>query len=476
MSWLDNILTGITIAAAGTSLPQEPTLNFEGTGVTVVDDPTNKRITATITAGGSGITALTGAVTASGIGSVAAHVISLDGATPGAADLGFPTGNTLSLSGSDNNTIIDSTFPGFICFGAEDGSGTDGMQLAAANEVFIGSTASDASGQLNLFGKFVFFGDETALSGGDANVRMEFGAVTKIAAREDRGITDFKIGFLGANTTAAAANSHYYSQDGNATNPNGGTTFFYGGAKSGSGLKGGVALSVNGAATETMIQLGEVIAGNRVVSLVQGAVLTATQMPANTGDRVIYIANAGTDATAAPVGGAIFQASAGKLKTVSSNLAMQDIGRSGTVVANCVAPIEQKFVATVHNSSSQTFDFAVPTDRCMHLKARIGLSVLTTGHLSAAGFLQAEGAYENNNGTLNFIAAQTTSSNPMDRTDAAYKAAQLFASDSAFNSMISGEATAVWTISGTNARLTVTTPGGAGDYTVLVDTMAWGSL
>ncbi len=349
------------------------------------------------------------------------------------------------------------------------------MQLAAANEIFVGSTASDGTGQTILFGKYIFFGDETQLSGGDANIRMEFGAVTKLAAREDRGITDFQIGFLGANTTAVAANAHYSTQDGNATNPNGGVAFFYGGAKSGSGLKGGVVLAINGSATEVMTQVGEVISGNRVLSLVQGAALTTTQMPANTGDRVIYIANAATDATAAPVTGAILQATSGKLKTVCSNLAMQDIGRSGTVVANVVAPGEQKFLGTVHNSSSQTFDFAVPTDRAMYIKAKIGISKLTTGHLSDAGFLQTEGAYENNNGTLNFIAAQSTSSNPMDNTDSAYKAAQLFASDAAFNSMISGEASAVWSTSGTNARLTVTTPGGAGDYTVIVDTFLWGS-
>jgi hypothetical protein len=53
ISWLDDLFSGITIAAAGTEQPQEPVLNFLGTGVAVADDPTNKRTDVTITAGGT---------------------------------------------------------------------------------------------------------------------------------------------------------------------------------------------------------------------------------------------------------------------------------------------------------------------------------------------------------------------------------------------------------------------------------------
>jgi hypothetical protein len=47
---------------------------------------------------------------------------------------------------------------------------------------------------------------------------------------------------------------------------------------------------------------------------VKGSAITTTEMPANTGVRVIYVANAGTAPTANPVGGGILYAEGGALK------------------------------------------------------------------------------------------------------------------------------------------------------------------
>lgn len=73
MSWLDKLIA-ITFQSAGTSVGTRQTLNF--TGATVTDDPTNNRVNVAIT--DTGMTALTGDVTASGSGSVATTVAKLN--------------------------------------------------------------------------------------------------------------------------------------------------------------------------------------------------------------------------------------------------------------------------------------------------------------------------------------------------------------------------------------------------------------
>lgn len=99
-----------------------------------------------------------------------------------------------------------------------------------------------------------------------------------------------------------------------STNKDGGHLLLQGGAEKGSaaGKKGGVRIQLNGT-TETMVEATEVAIGRRVVALCRGSDLTTTQMPANTGDGVIYIANAATAPTATPVSGGIMYASSGDI-------------------------------------------------------------------------------------------------------------------------------------------------------------------
>jgi hypothetical protein len=54
--------------------------------------------------------------------------------------------------------------------------------------------------------------------------------------------------------------------------------------------------------------------GQRVIALLLGAAITSTQMPANTGDLVIFLGNCATAPTANPVGGQILYVEAGVLK------------------------------------------------------------------------------------------------------------------------------------------------------------------
>lgn len=83
-------------------------------------------------------------------------------------------------------------------------------------------------------------------------------------------------------------------------------------------LSAGTGTSIAGAlrlkcANVTMIEAAEVVAGNKVIALGRKADLTSTQMPANTGDGVIYLSNAATVPTANPVSGVILYATAGGL-------------------------------------------------------------------------------------------------------------------------------------------------------------------
>lgn len=97
MSYLDVLLGGIkTIQNNGSNLAAEPTLNIVG-ATSIVDDSANKRTTVTL---GTGITQLSGDVTAGpGSGSVAATVVKANGATVPAAGA-LTTGNVLQVSGA----------------------------------------------------------------------------------------------------------------------------------------------------------------------------------------------------------------------------------------------------------------------------------------------------------------------------------------------------------------------------------------
>lgn len=122
----------------------------------------------------------------------------------------------------------------------------------------------------------------------------------------DNPTTDATIRAQSASSTASAG-----------VNENAGALNLEAGARDGAGLKGAVRLRLN-AAAETMMEAVELIAGQRVVALCRGSDATTTQLPANTGDRVIYIADCATAPTANPVSGGVLYSSGGDLYWRSS--------------------------------------------------------------------------------------------------------------------------------------------------------------
>lgn len=85
------------VMLAGVIQPLQANLNF-ASGFSIVANPTLNSLDVSVTGGGGGISALTGDVTASGSGSVAATVARINGATVPAAGA-LTTGNTLGVTG-----------------------------------------------------------------------------------------------------------------------------------------------------------------------------------------------------------------------------------------------------------------------------------------------------------------------------------------------------------------------------------------
>ena len=125
-------------------------------------------------------------------------------------------------------------------------------------------------------------------------------------------------------TRAAIGQPLTISAQASSTAAGGGNVIISGGA-SPAGLRGGVSLQIN---TTNLLQATEVIAGQRVLSLLKSSALTSTEMPSLSGDMVMYIADTVTppDPTAGPVGGTILYSYAGQLYIKQPNLTNFYIG------------------------------------------------------------------------------------------------------------------------------------------------------
>lgn len=110
-------------------------------------------------------------------------------------------------------------------------------------------------------------------------------------------ISDYQI--FGANAWPSAT----VNTSGGAVNITGGKPVLPGTT----GSRGGVRLGLGQDFTNfSLCEVVEPAVGQRAIALCQlGGGITSTQLPANTGDGVIWIGNAAVNPTASPVGGAI---------------------------------------------------------------------------------------------------------------------------------------------------------------------------
>jgi hypothetical protein len=209
------------------------------------------------------------------------------------------------------------------------------------------------------------------------------------------------IDFTDRGAVAAAGNNIRITAQkaGTSGNQNGGRLDLQGGTANGSGLKGGVRISLNGSASpEPMLEAAELVSGQRIVSLAMGSAVTSTQMPSNTGDLVVYLANTNTVPTANPVSGSIIYNNAGSITTRTANGVINDLSPVG--VTNASLPTKRWFrqhgsVTTSNNSMTTVATLTIPASSVAVLQAfLVGkrsdvegnvTSVMTIGHIKRTG-------------------------------------------------------------------------------------------
>lgn len=119
-----------------------------------------------------------------------------------------------------------------------------------------------------------------------------------------------------ARTTAGAgATLSIIAQNANTAGAGGGITLQTGNAAGAN--KAGLFQVKNGGST-IALQANEPVVGQRVLSLIPITAVTATEMPAGTGDGVVFIRDAVTAPTLVPAGGVVISSNGGKFRLVST--------------------------------------------------------------------------------------------------------------------------------------------------------------
>jgi hypothetical protein len=177
-----------------------------------------------------------------------------------------------------------------------DGGTSSWMASAAVNAFSAGGDLSGTNSLQQVIG----------LTGTAGSTRISSNALTwtsgstPVVTQTTTALTD------GADLTIRAQNSTGASK-------NGGDVIVTGGSPGASGLKGGVSLKLD-AGNSTMLEVTEIASSRRVLSLLHNGPLTTIDMPANTGDLVMYVRDASTPPTIGnPSNGTIVYSSGGEL-------------------------------------------------------------------------------------------------------------------------------------------------------------------
>jgi hypothetical protein len=160
------------VMLAGVIQPLQANLNF-ASGFSIVANPTLNSLDVSVTGGGGGISALTGDVTASGTGSVAATVARINGATVPAAG-SLTTGNGLYVTGA--------SALGYSALNLAGGAGYVTGALPAANQASqtmggdISGTTASATVTQAQGGTIAFTGTTTpAITSGTSATQLTIG-------------------------------------------------------------------------------------------------------------------------------------------------------------------------------------------------------------------------------------------------------------------------------------------------------------
>lgn len=258
---------GHTIADGGSAVTQRATLNFDGTHFAVTDDAGNNETDVALT----------------GVFGTTPGFISVGGtpATTGGVRLAFDTTRIYARNSGNTDNVL--------CIGLTSVSTPESY----SNAVLIGDTQADAIQLVAAGGRKLTF-DGTP----DLYVNGTGGSPFTFRVLNDDGNLGFNIRAGGSTTT------------------NGGELKLQGGRRGGTGNYGavGLELNVDDSTFYRMVEACHLGNARRIVAMARAATLTTTEMPANTGDLVVYIGNCATAPTASSVSGGILYCEAGALK------------------------------------------------------------------------------------------------------------------------------------------------------------------
>jgi hypothetical protein len=141
-----------------------------------------------------------------------------------------------------------------------------------------------------------------------------------------------------------------------------------------SGLPGIIFLAVDDY-NKPLFQMGQITSGNNVISLFNDMLTTSAKMPAGTGDKVLYVSNAGTIPTANPVDGAILYSASGTLNVRQADgkyfqiapgltdiVSWGDISTTGGIVN-----IYKEFGAVTIAGTPLTYNYALEDNTCAEI-------------------------------------------------------------------------------------------------------------
>lgn len=162
-------------------------------------------------------------------------------------------------------------------------------------------------------------------------------------------------------TQAAAASGNsgvtttHRAQDGVGTNKSGGLWRAFGGAKTGTGLRGGFQLGFNGAGAEVMIEAAEVVSGSRVLAMAARGAVSTSNTGSAPGDGTLWIADCATVPTAKPSNGVgLWQESGKGIRSWGVNNLVRTLCASGYNSGNLAFEdaVKKDFTSSAAGSNS----------------------------------------------------------------------------------------------------------------------------
>lgn len=190
--------------------------------------------------------------------------------------------------------------------------------------------------------------------------------------------------FQSPTSIANGKDFNFRAQDSTGAGLNGGTVRIGGGAAGAGGLRGGIRLESDG---HNLLQVTEPVTGQRVLALVSDFNINAGNMPANSGDMVVFIADCLTPPTSGlPTSGSILYSSGGKLFVTQANGDNFSVGSTSN--PSIWGPVGQQVynvrASAQSTSSTRVTAFSISFNQTAFINASIRVDAIFIGKDEAA--------------------------------------------------------------------------------------------